>query len=142
MTPQPQRILRDYRTAGATKFHSINQSVRNALADKTRFPDSFWTARQTVLEAYLAASEKHDALYHESMLGSKVVIAEREASQGKLVILMDEVASFLELVALRNPEILIISGFHLAKERRAHTRSKATATTQTVQEDGKNSIPA
>ncbi|MBJ6800524.1 hypothetical protein [Geomonas propionica] len=142
MTPQAERVLRDYRTAGATKFHGINQSVRNALADKTRFPDSFWTTHQTVLEAYLAASERHDALYHESMLGSKVVIAERVTSQAKLVVLMDEVASFLELAALRTPEILIVSGFRLAKERRAHTRSKATATTQTVQEEVKNSIPA
>ncbi|WP_226377802.1 hypothetical protein [Citrifermentans bremense] len=77
-----------------------------------------------MLQSYLAASAKHDAVYHESMLGSKLVIAEREVLQAQLVIQLDEIALLLEMAAVRNSEILVASGFDCAKERRGHARSK------------------
>ncbi len=126
-------------------FHDFNQGVATALADKTRFPDSFWAAHPTVLDPYLAATAKHDAIYHESMHGSKLVIAERELLQAQLVINLDEIASILELAAVRNPEILLASRFTLHKDRRGHARAKAASAAHsaahTETEDGEGGTP-
>ncbi|TSK05390.1 MAG: hypothetical protein FPO08_18025 [Geobacter sp.] len=129
------RIVRNYHSMPPTAFHGLNQGVATALADKTRFPDSFWSAHPTLLESYLATSAKHDATYHESMLGSKLVIAERELLQAQLVIKLDEIASILELAAVRNPEILLASGFTLTKDRRG-ARAKAASAVNTAAQAG------
>lgn len=121
------RILRNYHSLGPTKFHQFNQGVSTAVGDKSRFPDSIWAANPTLLQSYLALSEKYDGVYHESMFGSKLVIAEREVLQAQLVIYLDEMASLLEMAAVRTPEIIIASGFTLTKERRGRSRAKATA---------------
>lgn len=122
-----QRIVRFYRNMPPTKFHEFNGRVATALADKTRFPDTIWAANPKLLASYLATSAKYDAVYHESMLGSKLVIAERELLHAQLLINLDEIASILEVVAVRNPEILIASGFTLSKERRGRSSVKASA---------------
>lgn len=119
------QITRNYRNMPPTKFHAFNQKVATALADKTRIPDSIWGANPALLQSYLAVSAKHDAVYHESMLGSKLVIAEREVLQAQLVIYLDQIALLLEMAALRTPDILIASGFDSAKDRRGRTRQKA-----------------
>ncbi|MBU5614686.1 hypothetical protein [Geomonas azotofigens] len=119
------RIVRDYHNMPPTKFHEFNQGVVSSLADKTRFPDSLWVAHPTLLESYLAASAKHDAVYHESMHGSRLVIAERELLQAQLVLNLDEIAAILEMAAVRTPEILLASGFTLAREKRGRARAKA-----------------
>ena len=138
-------IQRSYRNMAPTKFHGFNQRVRTALADKTRIPESIWAANATLLPSYLSAAEKHDAVYHESMLGSKLVIAEREVLQAQLLIHLDEIASLLEMAAVRTPDILIASGFDLTKERRGHPRAKATAAARiaahTEHEDGESGTP-
>lgn len=118
MTIQCNRILRNYRSVAPTKFHTFNQRVKTALAEKTRFPDWIWTADATLLPSYFSASDKHDALYHESMLGSKLVIAERALLQAHLIVYLDEIASLLEMAAVRTPDILVASGFDVVKERR------------------------
>ena len=145
MTNQVHRILRSYRNIGPSKFHTINQRVRTSLADKTRIPEWIWAANTTLLQSYLSASDKHDAVYHESMLGSKLVIAEREVLQIQLVIYLDEIASLLEMAAVRNPDILIASGFDLTKDRRSHSRAKAAAAARAAhaeQEEGESGTPA
>ncbi len=123
-----QQLLRNYRQIGPTAFHAFNQRVATALADKTRIPDSVWAGNPGLLESYLAASAKHDAVYHESMLGSKLVINEREVLQAQLVIKLDEVALVMEMAAVRNPGILVASGFDCSKERRGHPRAKTVPT--------------
>lgn len=130
MTGQVQRILRNYRNMSPTKFHTFNQRVRTALTDKTKIPESVWAANQTLLSSYLASSSKHDTVYHESMLGSRLVIAEREILQAQLVNFLDEIAFLLEMAAVRNPDLLIASGFDMAKEKRGHARAKAIAVAQ------------
>ncbi|GAW65413.1 hypothetical protein GPEL0_01f0288 [Geoanaerobacter pelophilus] len=118
-------ITRNYRSMPPTKFHNFNQRVATSLADKTRIPESVWVANPSLLQSYLAVSAKHDAVYHESMLGSKLVIAEREVLQAQLVIQLDEVALILEMAAVHFPDILLASGFECAKERRGRIRFKA-----------------
>ncbi len=103
----------------------VNQRVKTALIDKTRFPDSFWGANLALVTPYVETSDKHDAVYHESMLGSKLVIAERDVIQRQLVEYLDQIASFLEMAAVRAPEILLASGFNLTKDRRGRPKASA-----------------
>lgn len=146
MTNQFTRIQRNYRNIAPTKFHTFNQKVRISLADKTRLPEAIWGANSTLLQSYFSVSDKHDAVYHESMLGSKLVIAEREVLQAQLVIYLDEIASLLEMAAVRTPDILIASGFDLTKERRGHHRAKTNAAARSAvhaeEEEGKSGKPA
>uniref|UniRef100_C6E1G6 Uncharacterized protein n=1 Tax=Geobacter sp. (strain M21) TaxID=443144 RepID=C6E1G6_GEOSM len=135
-------ITRNYRNLPPTKFHNLNQRVATSLADKTRIPDSVWVANPSLLQTYLTVSAKHDAVYHESMLGSKLVIAEREVLQAQLIIYLDEIALFLEMAAVRFPDILLASGFDCGKERRGRTRSKAVpaapSAAQPIQDESGN----
>lgn len=52
------------------------------------------------------------------MLGSRLAIADRGLLQAQLVVYLDEIASLLEMAAVRTPDILIASGFDVVKERR------------------------
>lgn len=140
MANQAHRILRNYRNAPPTKFHDINQRVCTKLADKTRFPDSLWIATPTLLDSYLSTSAKHDSIFHEAKLGSKLIISERDILQEQLVIFLDEIASVLELAAVRNPDILIASGFDLTKERRTHSRAKVAAATRNAAHDEQEGV--
>ncbi|WP_224981936.1 hypothetical protein [Geomonas agri] len=64
------------------------------------------------------------------MLGSRLVIVEREGLQAQLVMYLDQIAALLEMLAVCNPGILVACGFDLAKERRGRSRAKATAATR------------
>ena len=119
-----RRVLRNYRSLTPTKFYVINQRVRTNLADNANIPESTWAANPTLLSSYLALSDRHAAVYHESLQGSKLVIAERDALQAQLIDHLDEIASFLEAAAIRTPDVLLVSGFDLARERRSVPRPK------------------
>jgi len=75
------------------------------------------------LALFFAAADKLDAVYHESLLRSIVAIAAREALEGEVIGYLDQIASLLEAAAVLNPDILLTSGFNLAKERRARSRA-------------------
>jgi hypothetical protein len=81
-----------------------------------------------LLPKYFATSEKHDAAYHEATYKCILDIAQRDLLQAQLIIYLDEIALLLETAALRDPEILLLSGFDLAKERRGRSRVKAATT--------------
>ncbi len=119
------RIQRNYRNLGPTKFHAANQRVKTAITDKTRFSDAFWGVNLAIVTSYVEVSDKHDTVYHESMLGSKLVIAERDILQRQLVEYLDQIASFLEMAAVRTPEILLASGFDLTRDRRGRPKASA-----------------
>ncbi len=127
MTSQSPRIQRNYRNQPPTRFHEANQRARSALADKTRFPDTFWGEKLELIQTYCTVSDKHDGVYHEAKYGSKLVISQRDILQAQLVTLLDQIVSFLEMAAVRDPEILLASGFDLTKERRGGSRTKAAA---------------
>jgi glycerol-3-phosphate O-acyltransferase len=107
------------------KFHVFNQRVSKDLTDNPKIPESTWGANPGLLTSYLSASDKYDAVYHQASYGSVLDIAERELLQKQLVNYLDEIAADLEAEAVRNPEMLLSSGFDLAKERRGNTRKKA-----------------
>ncbi|UPU37794.1 hypothetical protein M1B72_08830 [Geomonas paludis] len=95
-----------------------------------------------MVQKYFTVSDKHDGAYHESLLGSKVVIMEREGLQAQLVMYLDQIAALLEMMAVVNPDILIASGFDLTKDRRGRARTNATAAARsaagTEQADGES----
>jgi hypothetical protein len=122
------RILRNYRHMTPGRFHPFNQKVRKGLTDNSNIPDSIWGANPTLLPSYLSVSERHDAVYHEALYGSKLLIAEREVLQAQTVNYLDEIAAVLEAAAVRNPEVLLSSGFDLAKEQRSNSRAKGALT--------------
>lgn len=123
---QQARALRNYRSLGATRFFIFNQRVHRSLVDNPKVPASTWGARPDLLTLYFAASDKYDGVFHEASYGSSLVIAQREILQQQLVNYLDEIVADLEAEAVRNPDILLSSGFDLAKERRGRNRKKAT----------------
>jgi hypothetical protein len=137
------RILRNYRSLGPSKFHAFNQRVMKALTDNPKIPASTWGANPGLLASYMATSDKHNEVYHEASYGSVLMIAERELLKAQLVNYLDEIAADLEAEAVRTPEILLSSGFDVAKERRSpNTRKKAAqaaAEANTGEHDGSNS---
>lgn len=127
MAKQSQRrILRNYRNLNPSKFHAYNQRIRNGLTNNPKIPESTWTANPTLMSSYSAASDKHDATYHQALYGSRLDIAERGVLQAQIVDYLDEIASILEAVAVRSSDVLLSSGFDLAKERRGQPRTKPT----------------
>lgn len=126
MTKQTlRRILRTFRNMPPSRFHANNQKIRKSLADTSKIPESIWAGNPALIASYYAASDKHDAVYHEAVYGSRLVIAGREVLQAQITDYLDEIASLLEAAAVRNPDILLASGFDLGKERRVRTRVKA-----------------
>ena len=120
-------LMRGYRTMTPKNFHGFNQRVFIALSDHVKVPELIWAANPSLLENYLATSEKHDAVYHQASYGSRLDIAQREVLQAQLVAYLDEIASVLEAAAVRNPDVLLYSGFDLAKERRSSSRTTKAA---------------
>jgi hypothetical protein len=117
---QRSRILRSYRHSTPTKFHSQNQKIYNGLSDNESIPESTFSGNPTLLASYLSASKKHDAAYHQaSLYGSKLDIAERDLLQAQITDYLDEIAVILEGVGFYNPNILLTSGFELAKKEEA-----------------------
>ena len=120
----PSRLLRNYHSLGPAKFHALNQRISKALTNNPKIPASTWGSNPDLLTSYLTASEKHDKVYQQACYGSTLDIAERELLQQQLIIYLDEIAADLEAAAVRNLEILLSSGFDLAKERRANSTRK------------------
>jgi hypothetical protein len=122
-----RRILRNFHNMPPGKFHVLNQRVVKGVTDNDRIPESMWAPNPTLKSTYLATSEKYDQVFHEASFGSRLVIAQREILQEQLVIYLDEIASLVELAAVRTPEVLLSCGFDLSKERRGRPRAKTTS---------------
>lgn len=118
------RIRRSYRSMTPAKFYSFNQRVRKRLSEPSNIAESAWAANTTLLSSYLSTSDKHAEVYHEAGYGSRLVISAREILQAQLIVNLDEIASVLEAESVRNPEVLLVSGFDLTKERRSSARAK------------------
>jgi hypothetical protein len=113
-------------------FHSFNQRVYKSVKDTSKVPESTWASNPELVQKYLVTSEKHDAVYHEATYGHKLSISERDLLQAQLIVYLDEMALLLETAVLRNPDILLCSGFNVAKERRGSSRTKAAITASAV----------
>jgi hypothetical protein len=130
---QQRRIKRDYRQQQKTptRFLPTCQRIQQSLSSRQNYPDSWWGANITLRDQYC---EKVDALVvscHLASDGSKTQMRERDRLIDEVTQLLDEIASLLESGAVRNPELLLNSGFSLAKERRGPNRSKTPVTAPT-----------
>ena len=103
----------------------FNRRVTKALTNNPNIPESTWGANPGLLTSYLTVSDKYDTVYHAASYGSVLDISQRDLLQQQLVNYLDEIAADLEAEAVRNPDMLLSSGFDLAKERRGNTRKKA-----------------
>jgi len=124
MAKQQPKILRNYRNLSPGRFHAFNQKVNKGLTGNPLIPEVTWAANPELISSYFSASDKHDAVYHEATYGSILVIAQRESLEAQLISFLDEIAAVLEAAAVRNPDMLLSSGFNLAKERRSSSRAK------------------
>jgi hypothetical protein len=120
--------MRNYRNLPPARFHAFNRRVGKGLTGNPKIPESMWAANPGLILSYFAASDNHDAVYHEAIYGSILVIAQREALQAQLVAFLDEIASVLEGAAVRIPDLLLSTGFDLTKERRSSIRTKPALT--------------
>jgi hypothetical protein len=116
-----QRLMRSYRHMAPSRFYVFNQGVRKGIP---KLPASIWVANPELPGLYLEASEKHDEVFHEARHGSDLMIMQRDALQNQIAEYLDEMASILEAAAIRNPELLVHSGYDLVRERRSAPRAK------------------
>lgn len=131
-TIPPVRILHDFHHFAPTRFHLFVQGIKKGLIGNPKIPESVWAAHPDLIPSFLSTLDRHEAVYPDANFGHKVAIAERDVLQAQLVIYLDQIASILEAAAIGNPDMLVSSGFNLAKERRARSRAKGTTT---VKED-------
>lgn len=118
-----QRMLRNFRHMAPSKFYVFNQGVRKGISGG-KIPASVWVANPDLPASYLATSEKHDEAFHEAKHGSDLAMMQRDLLQQQLVENLDEMASILEAAAIRSPDLLLYSGYDLAKDHRSPTRTK------------------
>ena len=124
------KILRTYRCKSPSRFYNIMLRVWKCLTDNPRIPGSIWAAHPELLPLFLTLAAKYHEVYQRaSLYSSKLDIAEREVLQPELIEYMDEIAAVLEAASVRNPDLLVISGFDLTKERRNLTRANVPQTT-------------
>ncbi|GFO65281.1 hypothetical protein M1B72_02205 [Geomonas paludis] len=135
--PPQSRILRNYRSKTPSQFYTLLLRVWKCLTDNPHIPVSVWAANPELLSLFLALAAKyHEVFQRAASYASKLDIAERDVIQAQLIAYMDEIASVLEAAAVRNPEVLITSGFDLAKERRGIRASAPQASSEDAKVPG------
>jgi hypothetical protein len=124
-TRTKQRMIkRDYRNLPPGKALPFFRKVVHGLTDNANFPDETWGANTTSRQQLFDAVNRFEGAYHPALNGGKLEIAERDRIHEEVVVMLDEVASHLEAVAVRNPDALLSSGFNVVQERRKASRTK------------------
>lgn len=125
MANQAPRLLRNYRSMVPSRFYAFNLQVSRALAANiSRLPEWVWAMNPLLLANYFAASEQHERVFHAALLRSKVAVSERDLLQAQLTLYLDEIAAYLEAAAVRCPEVLLASGFPVAKQLKGRISAK------------------
>lgn len=123
MTKQ-RKVKRDYRTLSPSKALAFFNKVKRCLTDNKDFPDSTWGANTTPRQELFDGVDRYDQAYHAAINGDRLLIAAREKIQAEVVVMLDEVASHLEAVSVRNPDALLSTGFTVIQERRSTSRTR------------------
>jgi hypothetical protein len=114
-----RRIKRDYRrTSSPANFLAFCKKVQHGLADHPSLPDSFAPLRQQ----YFEKVDSLETTYHLALDGGRSVIREREKLSQEIVVLLDQMASFLEAAFILTPDALLTTGFTITRERRSQHR--------------------
>lgn len=112
-----RKIKRNYRHGSPAKQLAFVRRVRHAIANG-KYANEPW------VQAFLACSDKYDLAYNIAFNGDRLLIAERDRIWEELVVTLDEMAARLEAESVRNPELLLSSGFDLTSAPNRSTRSR------------------
>lgn len=119
-----RKIKRDYHKLSPGKAVTFFKKVEHGLTDNENFPESSWGANTTTRAQYATAVERFDAVFTKALNGDRLWVAERNTIQEEIVVMLDEIASHLEAVSVRNPDALLTSGFNVIQERRSANRTR------------------
>ena len=119
-----RKIKRDYRNMSPSQALAFFNKVKRCLTDNVNFPDATWGANTTTRQQLFDAIVRFEIAYHLAINGDRLLIAARDKIQEEVVVMLDEVASHLEAVSVRNPEGLLGSGFNVVQERRSTSRTR------------------
>jgi hypothetical protein len=119
-----QKVKRDYRNLSPGKALVFFGKVKRSLTDNENFPDSTWGANTTTRQVLFDAIDRYVVGHHSASNGDRLQIAARDKIQEEIIVMLDEVASHLEAVSVRNPDALLSSGFNVVQERRSTSRTR------------------
>jgi hypothetical protein len=119
-----QRITRDYRKPTPSKFLHFIQKVKRGLTDNANYPESAWGANIGVLRRFFEDVVIVEGACHVASRGDRDLIRQRDKLIAEMVLVLDELASLLEAMSVRNPDALFTTGFNISKERRSTPRVK------------------
>jgi len=118
---QRRMVKRDFRhVRSPAKFLAFCKKVQYSLTDNLNLPDSMAPLRQQYFEKVGIL----DTTYHLALDGGHSVIREREKLRQEIVVLLDQIASFLEAAFILNPDALLTTGFAVTRERKSPNRVK------------------
>ncbi|MBJ6799194.1 hypothetical protein JFN90_03475 [Geomonas sp. Red259] len=123
-----RRIKRDFRRGGPKDFLSFNLNVRHSLTNNLNYPDSAWGASLALRQQHAEKVTALETAYRLASNGDRILIRERDKLMEELILILDEMASFLEALSTRNPDALYTTGFSIAQERRNHRRTRLPLT--------------
>lgn len=126
---QQRRIKRDYRQlrGAPARFLPAAKTVKQSLSNRQNYPDSWWV-NIALRDRYFERVDALEVSCHLASDGGKSLIRERDRIIEEVVQMLDEIALLLEAGAVRDPELLLNSGFNLAKERRSSNRTRLPLT--------------
>jgi hypothetical protein len=111
-----KRAFRQMRSPA--KFFAFCKKVQHGLTDNPNLTDSIALLRQQFFEKV----DSLETTYHLALDGGRTVIRERENLSQEIVVLLDQIASFLEASFILNPDALLTTGFEVTQERRSPNR--------------------
>ncbi|HJV33425.1 hypothetical protein [Geomonas sp.] len=117
-----RKIKRDYHKLSPSKALTFFKRVRHCLTENENFPDSTWGANTTTRGQYSEAVDGYEDAFNGAINGDRLLVADRNRKQDEIVVMLDEIASHLEAVSVRNPDSLLTSGFNVVQERRLGNR--------------------
>ncbi|WP_224982576.1 hypothetical protein [Geomonas agri] len=123
-----RRIKRDYHRFGPKEFLAFSQKVQLSLIGNKNYPDSVWGGNAALLQKIVELVTALVTAYRLASNGDRLLIRERDKLIEEVIALLDEMASFLEAVSMRNPDALYTTGFNIAQERRSFRRAKVALT--------------
>jgi hypothetical protein len=114
-------IKRDFRQMSSpAKFLGFCKKVQHCVTGNPNIPATIDPLRQQ----YCEKVDSLDTTHHLALDGGRSLIRERERLSEEIVVLLDQLASFLEAALILNPDALFTTGFNVTQERRSPNRVK------------------
>lgn len=121
-----RRIRHDYRQLGNTpaKFLAFCQKVQQSLTNNQNYPDSIWGVHLGILKLYFEKVAILAVAVHVASGGDRNLIRDRDKLIEEIIMMLDQIASLLEVASTDNPDALYTTGYTIAQERRSTNRSR------------------